>query len=123
MVNRTMRLHHNQPHALIETLNAVQESFGFLDEDVLRYVALSLRVPLSRVYAVATFYHSFAPGRAHLRRLSPAPPATSAVPAGPPQTARYSFSLPAASVPAVWRRLESSMVRSPANSTRVKFSL
>jgi Thioredoxin-like [2Fe-2S] ferredoxin len=60
MVNRTMRLHHNQPHALIETLNAVQESFGFLDEDVLRYVASSLRVPLSRVYAVATLYHSFA---------------------------------------------------------------
>lgn len=60
MVNRTMRLYRNQPHALIETLHAVQESFGFLDEDVLRYVASSLRVPLSRVYAVATFYHSFA---------------------------------------------------------------
>lgn len=59
MVNRTMRLHHNQPHALIETLHAVQESFGFLEEEVLKYVATSLRVPLSRVYAVATFYHSF----------------------------------------------------------------
>lgn len=59
MVNRTMRLYHNQPHALIETLHTVQESFGFLDEEVLKHVATTLMVPLSRVYAVATFYHSF----------------------------------------------------------------
>ncbi len=59
LVNRTMQLHRNQAHALIETLHTVQESFGYLDEDVLRHVAASLRVPLSRVYAVATFYHSF----------------------------------------------------------------
>jgi bidirectional [NiFe] hydrogenase diaphorase subunit len=44
---------------LIETLHTVQESFGFLDEEGLRYVANSLRVPLSSVYGVATFYHFF----------------------------------------------------------------
>lgn len=59
MVNRTMQLYRNQSHALIETLHTVQESFGYLDEGVLKYVAGTLRVPLSRVYAVATFYHSF----------------------------------------------------------------
>lgn len=59
MVNRTMQLHRNQSHALIETLHTVQESFGYLDEGMLRHVAATLRVPLSRVYAVATFYHSF----------------------------------------------------------------
>lgn len=59
LVNRTMRLHGNEPHALIETLHAVQEHFGFLDLDALKYVAGELRVPLSRVYAVATFYHYF----------------------------------------------------------------
>lgn len=59
LVNRTMQLHRNQSHALIETLHAVQESFGYLDEGVLRHVAATLRVPPSRVYAVATFYHSF----------------------------------------------------------------
>ena len=59
MVNRTMQLHRNQSHALIETLHAVQESFGYLDEEVLRHVAHNLKVPLSRVYAVATFYQSF----------------------------------------------------------------
>ncbi len=59
MVNRTMQLYRNEAHALIETLHVVQESFGYLDEGVLKYVAKTLRVPLSRVYAVATFYHSF----------------------------------------------------------------
>jgi bidirectional [NiFe] hydrogenase diaphorase subunit len=59
LINRTMRLHGNRPHALIETLHAVQEHFGFLDADALKYVATELRVPLSRCYAVATFYHYF----------------------------------------------------------------
>ena len=59
MVNRTMQLYRNESHALIETLHTVQESFGYLEVGVLRHVAGALRVPLSRVYAVATFYHSF----------------------------------------------------------------
>ena len=59
LVNRTMRLHGHQPDALIETLHAVQESFGFLDLDSLKYVAESLHLPLSLVYGVATFYHFF----------------------------------------------------------------
>jgi bidirectional [NiFe] hydrogenase diaphorase subunit len=59
LVNRTMRLHGNEPHALIETLHAMQEHFGFLDVEQLKYVAAGLKVPLSRVYGVATFYHYF----------------------------------------------------------------
>jgi len=59
LVNRTMRLHGSEPHALIETLHTVQESFGYLDMEHLKYVAQALRVPLSRVYGVATFYHFF----------------------------------------------------------------
>jgi len=47
------------PRGLIETLHTVQEAFGYLDEKALRYVAVSLRVPLSRAYGVATFYHFF----------------------------------------------------------------
>jgi bidirectional [NiFe] hydrogenase diaphorase subunit len=59
LVTVTMRRHGYEPHALIETLHAVQEAFGYLDEDALRYVARSLRIPLSRVYGVATFYNHF----------------------------------------------------------------
>jgi bidirectional [NiFe] hydrogenase diaphorase subunit len=59
IVNAAMRRHGHQSHALIETLHAVQESFGYLEKPALRYVAAALRVPLSRVYGVATFYHFF----------------------------------------------------------------
>jgi bidirectional [NiFe] hydrogenase diaphorase subunit len=60
LVNVTMRRHGYKPHALIETLHTIQEAFGFLDEAALRYVAQNLRIPLSRVYGVATFYNHFA---------------------------------------------------------------
>jgi bidirectional [NiFe] hydrogenase diaphorase subunit len=59
VVDATMRRLGNQSRGLIETLHTVQESFGYLDEGALRYVAVSLRVPLSRAYGVATFYHFF----------------------------------------------------------------
>ena len=59
IVEATARRHGREPHALIETLHTVQESFGYLDETALRFVALMLRVPLSRVYGAATFYHFF----------------------------------------------------------------
>jgi bidirectional [NiFe] hydrogenase diaphorase subunit len=54
-----MRRQGYAPEALIETLHTVQDSFGFLDRASLRYVAASLRLPPSRVYGVATFYHYF----------------------------------------------------------------
>ncbi len=59
LVQATMRRHGHEPNALIETLHTVQQSFGYLDKESLRYVASALRVPLSRVYGVATFYHFF----------------------------------------------------------------
>jgi bidirectional [NiFe] hydrogenase diaphorase subunit len=59
MVDATMRRLGHQSRGLIETLHTVQEAFGYLDQDALRYVAVSLHVPLSRAYGVATFYHFF----------------------------------------------------------------
>ena len=44
---------------LIELLHIAQEIFGHLDDDVLLYLASQLRLPPSRVYGVATFYHLF----------------------------------------------------------------
>jgi bidirectional [NiFe] hydrogenase diaphorase subunit len=60
IVDATMRRAGQNSRGLIETLHTVQEAFGYLDEAALRYVAGSLRVPLSRAYGVATFYHLFA---------------------------------------------------------------
>ena len=59
IVQGTMRRNGFSRHALIETLHTVQESFGYLDNESLHFVAISLRVPLSRVYGVSTFYHLF----------------------------------------------------------------
>ena len=59
IVDATMRRVGQHSRGLIETLHTVQEAFGYLDETALRYVAVSLHVPLSRAYGVATFYHFF----------------------------------------------------------------
>ena len=59
IVNGTMRRHGYSRNALIETLHTVQSSFGFLDDDAIKFVARSLRVPLSQAFGVVTFYHYF----------------------------------------------------------------
>ena len=59
VLNATMKRHHHQQDALIEVLHKAQESFGFLEPEVLEFVARGLKLPLSRVYGVATFYHLF----------------------------------------------------------------
>ncbi len=59
IIDAKMRKLGYEPHALIETLHAVQESFGYLDEIALGWVARSLRIPPSKVYGVSTFYNFF----------------------------------------------------------------
>lgn len=54
-----MRRHGFAGEALIETLHAAQQSFAYLDETALRYIANSLNLPLGKVYGVATFYNHF----------------------------------------------------------------
>jgi bidirectional [NiFe] hydrogenase diaphorase subunit len=48
-----------QQDTLIEVLHKAQELFGYLEDDLLHYVAHQLKLPPSRVYGVATFYHFF----------------------------------------------------------------
>ncbi|MDX2100786.1 MAG: bidirectional hydrogenase complex protein HoxE [Leptolyngbyaceae cyanobacterium bins.59] len=66
-LDMTMKRCQYKPDALIEVLHKAQEAFGFLEEDVLIYVARGLKLPLSKVYGVATFYHLFSlkPNGAH----------------------------------------------------------
>lgn len=59
IVETRMRRLGSRPDALIEVLHSAQEAFGFLDADALRFVSDSLRVPPSKVFGVATFYHHF----------------------------------------------------------------
>jgi bidirectional [NiFe] hydrogenase diaphorase subunit len=67
MLDATMKRHRFAPDALIEVLHTAQELFGYLESDLLYYIAHGLKLPPSRVYGVATFYHffRFAPAGKH----------------------------------------------------------
>ena len=54
-----MKKHLFRQDALIEVLHKAQELFGFLEDDLLLFIASKLKLPPSRVYGVATFYHFF----------------------------------------------------------------
>ncbi len=59
IIDISMKRNHYRQDALIEILHKAQEAFGYLEPDILAYVAHALKLPLSRVYGVATFYHLF----------------------------------------------------------------
>ena len=47
------------PSSLIPLLQRTQENFGYLPKEALEEISRYLRIPLSRVYGVATFYAQF----------------------------------------------------------------
>jgi len=59
MVEKTMKKLGYDRSALIETLHTAQETFGYLENNVLKFIAQRLKLPYSKVYGVATFYHFF----------------------------------------------------------------
>lgn len=63
----TIKKNQSRQDALIEVLHKAQSSFGYLEIDILKYIAQKLKLPLSQVYGVATFYHLFSlkPSGAH----------------------------------------------------------
>jgi len=54
--------HADDPGALIAVLQETQKIYGYLPKSALRKIASARRLPLSKVYGVATFYSQF-----HLR--------------------------------------------------------
>lgn len=59
MVEKTMKKLNYDRSALIETLHTAQETFGYLENETLKFIARRLRLPYAKVYGVATFYHFF----------------------------------------------------------------
>ena len=49
----------SQPHQLIEVLQDVQESHGYIPEESMREISETLGVKLIEVYRVASFYKAF----------------------------------------------------------------
>ncbi|MEY4387849.1 MAG: bidirectional hydrogenase complex protein HoxE [Verrucomicrobiota bacterium] len=54
-----MKKHQFRQDSLIEVLHKAQELFGYLEDDLLLFISHKLKLPPSRVYGVATFYHFF----------------------------------------------------------------
>ena len=63
--------HGRQPSRLVPILQAVQEEYRYLPQDVRTYVAMARKVSPARVFGVATFYSHFAitPKGKHIVRL------------------------------------------------------
>jgi len=63
--------HGRKPSRLVPILQAVQEEYRYLPEEVLTSVATALDISPARVYGVATFYSHFAiqPKGKHIIRL------------------------------------------------------
>lgn len=48
-----------KPESLIQVLHGTQEALGYLPKEVLFYISEKMKVPLSKVYGVVTFYNFF----------------------------------------------------------------
>jgi bidirectional [NiFe] hydrogenase diaphorase subunit len=59
LLDVAMKRHRFAPDALIELLHVAQKLFGYLEPGLLYYIAHALKLPPSRVFGVATFYHLF----------------------------------------------------------------
>jgi len=70
-VSGILERHGRKPSRLVPILQAVQEEYRYLPQEVLTYVATALDVSPARVFGVATFYAHFAikPKGKHLVRL------------------------------------------------------
>jgi NADH:ubiquinone oxidoreductase subunit E len=50
---------YNDKENLIMIIQAIQRRYNYLPEPSLKYIAVSMGVPLSQIYGIATFYSSF----------------------------------------------------------------
>ncbi len=65
LLNKVIKDHNYQESSLLEILHKAQEFYGYLDKNLLTYIAKALNLPPSHVFGVATFYSYFklkAPG-------------------------------------------------------------
>jgi NADH-quinone oxidoreductase subunit E len=58
-LDEILRAYRGQKGAVIPVLQKAQKIYGYLPGEVLRRIAKGLRVPLGRIYGVATFYSQF----------------------------------------------------------------
>lgn len=59
LMDPILKEHEGQSDALITMLQEIQEAYGYLPEEVLNYLSQETAIPMSKIYAVATFYAQF----------------------------------------------------------------
>ncbi|MGI5917692.1 MAG: NADH-quinone oxidoreductase subunit NuoE [Anaerolineae bacterium] len=59
LMDPVLEKYQGQEGTIIPVLQATQEIYGYLPSDAMRYLSRKLRVPLSQLYGVATFYAQF----------------------------------------------------------------
>lgn len=59
MLEKKIKEHGYQSSSLLEILHKTQELYGYINKDLLLFVAESLNLPPSHVYGVAAFYNYF----------------------------------------------------------------
>jgi NADH:ubiquinone oxidoreductase subunit E len=58
-LEKILEMHVGQKGALIPILQEIQAAYGYLPEEALKMVSRGVKVPLSRIYGVITFYAQF----------------------------------------------------------------
>jgi NADH-quinone oxidoreductase subunit E len=59
LLDKIIATHRNRPGAVMVILNEIQRQIGYVSEPMQRYVARTLRMPISAVHGVVTFYSFF----------------------------------------------------------------
>ena len=58
-LRKLIRQHKDQPGAMMPVLQEAQGIYGYLPREVQEIIAQEMKVPLSQVFGVATFYSQF----------------------------------------------------------------
>ena len=58
-IEEILDVYHGESGNIINVLQEIQKTYGYLPRHVLTYVSNKLRIPLSEIYSVATFYTQF----------------------------------------------------------------
>jgi NADH-quinone oxidoreductase subunit E len=58
-VENILREHRYQRSRIIQILQDIQVEFNYLPKEALEYVSQRLKMPLSKIYSIATFYAGF----------------------------------------------------------------
>lgn len=58
-IESILRKHNYKKSRIIQILNEIQKAYNYLPKDVLEQVSQRLKLPLSNIYSIATFYSAF----------------------------------------------------------------